>query len=82
MKIILDKETNLCLYSFEDDYNIEIGDENVKIDKHNYIGYLNSDNCILVENVELPEDWKENKFVYNNSEWILNSNWSEPNVIE
>lgn len=33
---------------------------------------------VIFDNVEFPEDWEPNKYLYKNGSWQLNPDWIEP----
>lgn len=71
MKTLILTENNLSKHIFNDDVSVEITEAHVKTPMY-IIGDLNSNNCVLVESVTPPEDWDNNKYFYENQEWISN----------
>lgn len=77
MKTLIQNTTNVSKYLFEDSINISI--ESDKIMAPDFIiSDLNSNNATLVEGVTAPEDWTGCKYLYENSAWVVNPNWVEP----
>lgn len=77
MKTIIENATDISKYVFEDDVEITI-DETTITTPDFIIADLNSTNATLVENVTPPEDWTGCKYLYADSEWVLNPECVEP----
>ena len=77
MKTIIENESKLSKYIFEDDEEI-ILEENLIKTSEMFICDLNSNNSTVVSSVTPPEDWAGNKYMYENDTWTLNSDWIDP----
>jgi hypothetical protein len=79
MKVITNSATNVALYTFGDSdvvlaesNRIVIGEPPVLI-----IGDYSSSTATVYENVNVPDDWVGQKYMYNGS-WSVNPDWVEP----
>lgn len=79
MKIITQKLTNLVLYVFEDSKVIEITDANIIVGQpiEFTISDCSSQNTMLFLNVEVPDDWIPNKYLFEENQFTLNPKWTE-----
>lgn len=85
MKTIVENNSNLSKYLFEDDkaLDIQAGQINVgdPASLDFIIGDLNSGNSTLYENVtDAPADWAGNKYTYDGTTWTQDPNWVDPNA--
>jgi hypothetical protein len=80
MKIIVEKDTNLSKYLFED--NIELTRESKRTITPSFIiGDMGTENSYLFTGIEsgIPEDWTGCKYTYTTEDgFILNPSWIEP----
>jgi hypothetical protein len=77
MKTIIRNENNWSLYIFEDSVSLSVNSDSITTPNF-IIGDLNSSNVTVVENVTPPSDWTGCKYIYADSTWTLNSEWTEP----
>lgn len=69
MKIILETATGLVIYAGETLTLTEFGTSN-----GNWLdNYSTTDNCTMVEDVELPADWLGGSYIYLDGEWARTS---------
>ena len=90
MKTIIENATDLSHSIYEDSLQVVIGENSTtltiftgddsedNIETNTIIDEIDSSNYFLVEDVTPPEDWKSNKYLYADSEWLLNPDWVEP----
>jgi len=83
MKTIVENDSNLSKYLFEDDkvVDMQAGQINVgdPASLDFIIGDLNSENSTLYENVtNAPADWTGNKYTFDGATWTQDSNWVDP----
>ena len=76
MKTIIENETNLSKYIFEDSAELTI-DTNRIVTPDFIVDDLNSRNATTYENVTPPDDWIGNKYTFNGSTWAANPDWVE-----
>ena len=80
-KIIIDSSEKISKYLFRDDRVLDITEENIIVYTADgttvdfIIGDLNSANSTLVEDVTEPEDYSDNKYVYEDETWTIISGW-------
>lgn len=77
MKTIIENSTDISKYIFEDDVEITL-DESTITTPDFTIADMNSSNATVVEGVTPPADWVGCKYLYADSEWVLNPDWIEP----
>jgi hypothetical protein len=77
MKTIIDTQNNWSKYIFEDDISLSIEADRI-VTPDFIIGDLNSNNASIIENVTPPSDWTGCKYIYADSTWTLNSEWTDP----
>lgn len=77
MKTIIENATDISKYIFEDDVEITL-DETTIITPELIIADMDSSNATVVEGVTPPADWMGCKYLYADSEWVLNPEWIEP----
>ena len=85
MKTIVENDSNLSKYLFEDDKAVDMQAGQINVgDPANLdfiIGDLNSGNSTLYENVtDAPADWTGNKYTYDGTTWTQDPNWVDPNA--
>ena len=85
MKTIVENDSNLSKYLFEDDKAVDMQAGQINVgDPANLdfiIGDLNSENSTLYENVaDAPADWVGNKYTYDGTTWTQDPNWVDPNA--
>ena len=79
MKVITNSATNVALYTF-DDSDVVLAESNkivVGEPPTLIIGDYSSSTATVYENVNVPEDWVAQKYLYNGS-WAANPDWVEP----
>ena len=80
MKIIVDNETNITRYLFNNDIILEVTENGIIVgDPVEYmIGDMNSSNSTIYENIiDIPEDYCVSKYKYDGSSWYLNEDYEE-----
>jgi hypothetical protein len=77
MKTIIDNQNNWSLYIFGDDISLSVEADRI-VTPDFIISDLNSNNASIIENVTPPSDWMGCKYIYADSTWTLNSEWTEP----
>ena len=85
MKTIVENDSNLSKYLFEDDKEVDMLPNQINVgDPANLdfiVGDLNSGNSSLYENVtDAPADWAGNKYTYDWTTWTQDPNWVDPNA--
>ena len=76
-KIIIDSSEKISKYLFRDDRVLDITEENIIVYTADgttvdfIIGDLNSANSTLVEDVTEPEDYSDNKYIYEDGTWTV-----------
>lgn len=76
MQIIVDKETNVVAFDFEDKQALEIKKNKIKVKgKNRIISCYNEDNCTLVKDVTLPADYFPGRYLYVNKEFVPNPDY-------
>lgn len=81
MKTIVEKNTNISKYIFDDSVNIIMLDDKT-VTSVLIISDLTISNAVVVENVTPPEDWTCDKYLYIDGNWELNQNWEPPNALK
>lgn len=76
MKTIIEKDTNVSKYIFNDEDVVNITEINI-VAPNMTICDLNSDNSFLVENVIPPEDWVGCKYLFVDNTFLLNPEYKE-----
>lgn len=71
MKIIVEKQSGIIKYVFEDNENISILDNQIKLDNKT-ICDLNNKNSELIEKVILPNNFELGKYLYINGYFVIN----------
>lgn len=77
MKTIITNENNWSLYIFENSVSVSMNSDSITTPDF-IIGDLNSSNATMVENVTPPSDWTGCKYIYADSTWTLNPEWTDP----
>ena len=77
MKTLIENSTDISKYVFADDANVTLESDKIITDGF-IIADMNSENSTLVEGVTPPDDYVGNKYLYVDSEWVSNSDYSEP----
>ena len=83
MKTIVDKDTAVSTWLFDDSTQVFIGDDVTVVGPLSkpelYIDDLNSSNSILIEGVANTKSaWVGGKFIYRDGEWSDNPEYVEP----
>lgn len=89
MKTIIENATDLSQSIYEDSTQVVIDENGTKVsvfrdnmgdivETNTFIDEIDSSNYFLVEDVTPPEDWASNKYMYAETEWVLNPDWIEP----
>lgn len=76
MKTIIELETQISKYVFENDAIIVFKDDSIETPTF-IISDLNANNAKMFENVNPPNDWIGNKYLFNGVDWTLNPEWIE-----
>ena len=77
MKTIVENNTNLSKFIFEDDAEIIIGSDYITTPNFRVLD-LNSSNTTMYENVTPPNDWYGNKYTFDGTTWAANPDWVDP----
>ncbi len=81
MKIIVRNSDNVCVISFADDVTITASSNEIAIkvgeETRVYQGY-NSSTVTIYDDVTLPDDYAEQKYKYDGSNFTANSAWINP----
>jgi hypothetical protein len=74
---------NIAVYLLEDTTYVEIKDDLTIIGNppELYVSDCKSNNAEVFENVEVPNDWKGGRYIYENFEFKLNPNRIEEVII-
>jgi hypothetical protein len=90
MKTIIENETNVSKYLFEDAAEITLESNRIVIGNTNnpelYINDLNSSTATVHTNVTAPLDnegnlaWKGCKYTFDGATWAQNLNWVDPDA--
>ena len=76
MKILVDKNTKVIRYVFEDVASITIDNNMYMVTLNGKTWcYLGTQDCDMIENVTLPEDYETLKYIYQSNEFIINPTW-------
>lgn len=79
MKTILRRETKVSLYVVDDACPVTVGEDFTVIGDppELMVADCTQANCVVVENVSAPNDWRGGKYVYDGS-WAVSPQWVEP----
>ena len=79
MKTILRRETKVSLYVVDDACPVIVGEDVTVIGDppELMVADCTQDNCVVVENVAVPNDWRGGKYTYDGA-WTLSPQWVEP----
>lgn len=80
MKTIIELETQLSKYVFENDALIVFKDDSIETPIF-IISDLNTSNAKMFENVNPPNDWIGNKYLFNGVDWTLNPDWQNTSPV-
>ena len=82
MKTIIENATNCSKYLFADDKQVTVKADCIEVgdtDSLDFIiGYMNSANATLIEDVAEPDDWFGCKYNYVDDAWELCPDWIDP----
>jgi len=80
MKTLTRTESNISIYLFEDNKNLDINAHSIVVgDPVNFIiADCNTNNTLLHQNVTPPSDWVGGKYTYVDGVWDTNPNYNEP----
>ena len=88
MKIIVDLETSVVKYAFPERASVIMTPDSVDVRDtwvESNIGFsyddVNDSNSIKYKNVTLPEDYLDNKYTYDGSEWTIVGGWTDPDPV-
>jgi hypothetical protein len=81
MKIIVEKSTNIAKYAFDDSVVLDVQENRIVTPKF-IIGDLGANDVIVVNNVNLPNDWAASKYIYSGGNWTINQKWEKPKLPE
>lgn len=76
MKTIVELETKLSKYLFDDDKEITLNNDNINCVDF-IVADLNKNNAMLYTNVIAPDDWYGNKYMFDGINWSLNPSFEE-----
>ena len=77
MKTLIDTNTKVSKFIFEDDVEITLTPEQIITPEYT-IGDMDSSNSTLIENItDTPQDWIGHKYIYENNEWKRSSGWMD-----
>jgi len=84
MKTIIQNDSNISIYLFEDTESVSMQDNSVEVGDpvRMVIADCNNQNCTLVENVDNPDEWTGHKYLYVDGNWNLNPEYTEPELNE
>lgn len=74
MKILVENETNLCKYAWDDDYVVNQTEISTTTNEQTILD-LTADNSIIYNGVTLPEDFEVNKYFYDGEVFTLNEEY-------
>lgn len=77
MKTLVEIESGLSKYIFDDETPLVIGDATIET-PYFIIGDLDKNNARLYEQVTAPADWIGNKYRFDGQAWSISPDWSEP----
>ena len=77
MKTVVENDTNLSKFIFEDDAEITIGSDCITTPNFRVLD-LNSSNASMHENLTPPDDWVGNKYTFDGTTWAANPDWVDP----
>jgi len=79
MKTILRRETKVSLYLVDDACPVIVGEDVTVIGDppELMVADCTQNNCVVVENVAVPNDWRGGKYTYDGA-WTLSPKWVEP----
>ena len=80
MKTIVDNETKVSKYVFDDGVSVDPQSDKT-ITETFIIADLHRGNSTLYLGINVPNDWKAEKYVYDGSIWSLNPNWIDPETM-
>lgn len=83
MKTIVRNINRVSLYLFEDDVLLQANATQIAVGNpiQFIIGDLNDSNVTIYDGITAPDDWRGEKYLYVDGEWLLNPDYIEP-VIE
>lgn len=77
MKTIIENDTRLSKYIFDDDVQINLLDSVIETPFF-IVSDLNKNNASLFEQVSAPADWVGNKYCFDGQSWTIAPDWIEP----
>jgi hypothetical protein len=80
MKTIVKTDTNISVLLYDDDKVIDIQEYKTVVGdpEESIIMDCYTDNAIVYENVVQPEDWQENKYLFDGETWTVHPDWTPP----
>lgn len=80
MKTIVENQSNISKYLFDDTKSITIKDDCTEVGSpiEFIIGDLNNTNCAVFDVANVPDDWVGGKYFFDGSDWTINNNWKPP----
>ena len=83
MKIIVRNIDNAAIYCLADDEIVSLNKEQMIIGNPPkfLVNDCNNENVTIYDGITAPDDWRGEKYLYVDGEWLLNPDYIEP-VIE
>ena len=77
MKTLIDTNTKVSKFIFEDDVEITLASDQITTPEFT-IGDMDSSNSTLIENItDTPQDWIGHKYIYENNKWKRSPSWMD-----
>lgn len=81
MKILVENETNLCKYVWEDGYDVTQTESSTTTDEQTILD-MTINNSTIYDGVILPEDFLVNKYFYDGESFTLNEQYVDPVTLQ
>ena len=84
MKIIVDRTSSVVKYHLPDWAFINLTEQVAEISDSEdrepslFFPDINSSNAVTYDNVDLPGDYRDNKYTYNGTVWTMVEGWVDP----
>jgi hypothetical protein len=85
MKTIVEKSSGLSKFVLSDDVTVKATKKHITVGTpaQFIINDMNSTTATIINNVtNTPEDWTGNKYLFDGSNWSINSEWVDPSISE
>jgi hypothetical protein len=80
MKILVENETNLCKFIWDNGYTVTQTDTSTTTDEQNILD-MTIDNSTIYDDVTPPEDFAVNKYFYDGQNFTLNEEYIDPETL-